>query len=923
MKNNKVRFSLKLKLILYMSLMVVAISGAFTWLYLTQMKQELKEELEKRGLSEAINLGFDSKYGVLTEDSEILNQLIEGRINKPDIIYVIILDNDGKVLASSHKDQVGKILDDEMAKKALTDKTPSFQLYSDVMLPVSGVTSKAFYDISAPVLSSKIKQTEFPDEDLDFLVEGLEDAYLVDEDDGDSISEPERLGVVRVGLSLDSMHKKMNEMVFLAIMVTTLIIIIAIGISFVVAKITVSPLIHMSKVASQIAEGDLSKTVTTKSTDEIGVMTNNFNRMAAKLRYSIGGLESKVKERTIELEKAGIKTDAIIQNMTDGLVALDPDLKIFLTNKKFEEITGKSDVVGKNIVFISEVFGRIAKDTLKDTNTSFTEVTISENLILKIGSSLIIHDDIVLGVLLILRDITVEKEVDKMKTEFISTVSHELRTPLTSVLGFASNTYNFYRKNIVPALPKDNEKLNKRSKIIDENLSIIVSEGERLTRLIDDILDIAKMEAGKIEWNIQEINTIDICRQALSAISGYPKSSQVKIRFEAPENVRSAKGDPDRLVQVITNLISNALKFTEQGSVTLKVEPENNRVKVSVSDTGSGIEEKQLGKVFDKFEQIGNTLTDKPIGTGLGLPICKEIIKHLGGTIWAESEVGKGSCFYFTLNYYSAERKKRTRPVFRIKKRIVEEVTQKISADDMDRKPNVLIVDDDLNIRKFLRQELESVGYNILEADNGTQALITVKNKDNHVDLILLDIMMPNVDGFDVLSAVKTNEKLAHIPIVVISAYEVEKKVYRLGADCFLHKPIDRIQLINKMSFLLKNEGSKKKVLIIDSNDDIIVNIKSYLEEKGYAVNCASNSKDGLEKAHNEKPDVIMLDLAMPDIKNGLETLKKLRLLEETTGHIHVILLADRMNEYAQRIAESLKIETNESKKAPKSSKDF
>jgi CheY-like chemotaxis protein len=233
----------------------------------------------------------------------------------------------------------------------------------------------------------------------------------------------------------------------------------------------------------------------------------------------------------------------------------------------------------------------------------------------------------------------------------------------------------------------------------------------------------------------------------------------------------------------------------------------------------------------------------------------------------------------------------------------------------MDRKPNILIVDDDLNIRKFLRQELELKGYNILEAETGTQAIMTVKNKDNHVDLILLDIMMPNVDGFDVLSAIKANEQLAHIPIIVISAYEVEKKVYRLGADDFLYKPIDKTQLDNSISLLLKNEGGKKKVLIIDSNDNIPADIKSSLHEKGYIVNSASNGEDGLKKARNEKPDVIMLDLAMPDIKNGLEMFKKLRLDEETTGHIHIILLADKTNECAQKIVETLKIEINEFKK--------
>jgi signal transduction histidine kinase/DNA-binding response OmpR family regulator len=512
-------------------------------------------------------------------------------------------------------------------------------------------------------------------------------------------------------------------------------------------------------------------------------------------------------------------------------------------------------------------------------------------------------------------------ELEQVKTNFISTVTHELRTPLTSILGFADNTLWLYKKNIIPVLPTDKKKFDKWTKTIEENLSIVVSEGKRLTDLINDVLDIAKIEAGTIEWNIEKVDIIDICRHALTVVSGYPKSSKVEIIFEAPDSVEFVKGDHDRLVQVITNFMSNALKFTEEGSVTLKVEPAVKHVKISTIDTGKGIDKDDIKEVFDKFKQLSDdTLTNKPRGTGLGLPICKEIIERFGGTVWAESEAGKGSCFCFTLNYYSAEKGKRTKPVFRIRKKIVEEVIQKIDVKDMERKPNVLIVDDDLNIRKLLRKELEEAGYNIMEADNGTQALTTVKNKDNHIDLILLDIMMPNVDGFDVLSAVKTNEKLAHIPIIVISAYEVEKKVYRLGADCFLHKPIDRIQLINKMSFLLKNGGSKQKVLIIDSNDNIIADIKSYLEEKGgYTVNSASNYKDGLEKARNEKPDVIMFDLAMPDIKNGLEMLRKLRLDEENTGHVHLILLADRMNDEALRIAESLDIQINEPKKITKS----
>ncbi|MGR3221413.1 MAG: ATP-binding protein [Candidatus Anammoxibacter sp.] len=245
-------------------------------------------------------------------------------------------------------------------------------------------------------------------------------------------------------------------------------------------------------------------------------------------------------------------------------------------------------------------------------------------------------------------------ELEEIKTNFVSTVSHELRTPLTSILGFAATTLNYYENDIFPLVPMGEKKVKRRANRIKHNLAIVVSEAERLTRLINDVLDIAKMEAGKTEWNIKEINIVEVCRQAMAAVSGYPKSDPVEVKFEAPDNVPSVESDSDRLVQVIVNFMSNALKFTKQGNVTLVVEARANDVKVMVCDTGNGISEEGLSKVFEKFTQVENEVGDgKPKGTGLGLPICKGIVEHLGGTIWAESEVGKGSRFCFTVNYYT------------------------------------------------------------------------------------------------------------------------------------------------------------------------------------------------------------------------------------------------------------------------------
>jgi signal transduction histidine kinase len=265
------------------------------------------------------------------------------------------------------------------------------------------------------------------------------------------------------------------------------------------------------------------------------------------------------------------------------------------------------------------------------------------------------HNAASIGSVVLIRDITAEKEIDQMKTDFISTVSHELRTPLTSVLGFAKIIQKRLTENVFPSLDNTQDRKMRRSlRQVDENLNIIVSEGIRLTALINDVLDIAKMEAGKIDWNMTRLDIYEIIDRAIAATSVlFAQKQALRSIKDLPENLPSFIGDRDRLIQVVINLISNAVKFTETGSVTCQVRQDHNQIIVSVIDTGSGIAESDIGKVFEKFKQVGNTLTDKPKGTGLGLSICKQIIEYHGGQIWVESELGQGSIFSFTLPLWS------------------------------------------------------------------------------------------------------------------------------------------------------------------------------------------------------------------------------------------------------------------------------
>ena len=495
-------------------------------------------------------------------------------------------------------------------------------------------------------------------------------------------------------------------------------------------------------------------------------------------------------------------------------------------------------------------------------------------------------------------------ELEQMKTNFVSTVSHELRTPLTSVLGFAKTTRNTYDKDIMPALPKDHNYLNKKSIDIMEDLEIIITEGERLMRLINNVLDISKMDAGKTVWSIQEMDIIAVCQQALTAVTGYPKGRDVEVFFEPPNDVRNVNGDPDKIIQVVTNLLSNAFKFTEHGKVLLKVEYLDEHAMVSVQDSGKGIEEEELSEIFNKFKQIGDTLMNKPKGTGLGLSICKGIIEHLGGSIWVESEVGKGSCFYFTLNYCSKQIPRLEGKAIYENKSLVNDIKQIVSTDNKDYKPNILIIDDNAWARKLFCQELVSEGYNVFDAESKIEVVEKIRE---NIDLVLINVHMVTAEGFEMLNSLKNDIRLSYIPIIVFCAYKENQMILKLGADKFFHKPIDQTQLISHIP-LFVNKSLVKNILIIDSDINLVRSIKSLLENNGFNVSNANNMKHGIKKALEEKPEVVMLDLALPNIEKGIETLKKLQ--HETTKEIYIILFADKQNEKAHKIAEILEIQT-------------
>jgi GAF domain-containing protein/CheY-like chemotaxis protein len=454
-------------------------------------------------------------------------------------------------------------------------------------------------------------------------------------------------------------------------------------------------------------------------------------------------------------------------------------------------------------------------------------------------------------------------KANQAKSAFLSTVSHELRTPLTSVLGFAKIIKKRLEEKIFPVTNASDPKTEKTIHQISDNLNVVISEGERLTNLINEVLDLAKIEAGKMEWNMETVSMQEIADRALAATTSLFEQKNLELKSHIQENLPAVMGDRDKLIQVMVNLISNAVKFTPTGTITCTVTRKRNEIITGITDTGIGIAPSDHAAVFEQFKQVvGDTLTDKPKGTGLGLPICKEIVEHHGGRIWLESELGKGSTFYFAIPVQKTNAGI-TKPIHLndLVKQLKEQMAQS-QLNSKGRNATILVVDDDDSIRSLLEQELGDAGYIIEQATNGKEALASVRN--HKPDLIILDVMMPEMNGFDVAAILKNDPNTMDIPIIVLSIVQDKARGFRIGVDRYLTKPIDTAQLFTEVGSLLEQGKSKKKVMVVDEDKTAVSTLTDVLQAKGYQV-VESDGKELVEKAILNQPDIIILNSVLSD----------------------------------------------------------
>jgi PAS domain S-box-containing protein len=599
----------KTLLIIIVLFAIIALTTLFSsgW----NLYHDLTVEYKSKGTAIARSIAGSSVETLLNRDPSTVQAMIDQFTEIIGVSYVFVVDAQGEIISHTF---VPNIPSEILSITASKTSEPT-----DIFIKGRG----DFIDIPSPI------------------VEGA-------------------VGYVHVGMDKGIIMSQMKSAIIRQIYLLSIIFVLSVAAAYFFVNRVSQPLNKLTEYSRKVAQHDFDAQVEIRSNDEIGLLADTIQSMAIELSEVFERYELALKDAIIELQNTLAYLTAVIDHMADGLLVSDIDGVIAHVNPALSAMFGmrESDLIGKSCrdLFGDDLAEIVRKSRQNPEEMYTTEIALAAGRIGKAVATGIQQDYFPLegtekgiGSVVLIRDITSEKEVDRMKTDFISTVSHELRTPLTSVKGFTEIIKKKLEEDIFKHVTMQDYKSERAITRIRDNIDIILSESERLTTLIDDVLDIAKLEAGKVQWKREPVSISDVINRAHSATSSLFEKKGLTFRKEVDEQLPEIMGDRDRLLQVVINLLSNAVKFTERGSVTCTAHALNGEILVSVIDTGSGMTDADSQTVFEKFKQAGDTLTDKPKGTGLGLPICRQIITHYGGRIWVESEPGNGSVFSFSL----------------------------------------------------------------------------------------------------------------------------------------------------------------------------------------------------------------------------------------------------------------------------------
>jgi signal transduction histidine kinase/CheY-like chemotaxis protein/HAMP domain-containing protein len=445
----------------------------------------------------------------------------------------------------------------------------------------------------------------------------------------------------------------------------------------------------------------------------------------------------------------------------------------------------------------------------------------------------------------------------KHKSQFLANMSHELRTPMNAIIGVSE------------MLLEDARDLGHDDQV--EPLERILRAGRHLLALINDILDLSKIEAGKMELHLEAFGIAPLLEDVATTMRPLAEKSGNRLTVECPADLGTMRADSTRVRQALLNLASNACKFTEQGLIAITAARHlaegRDWITLTVSDTGIGMTPEQMAKLFQEFTQADASTTRKYGGTGLGLAISRRFCQMMGGDITVESASGRGSTFTIRL---PAEAEAAGTDQGR--RGSMPTPMAPALPSEAGRSAPILVVDDDVTVRELMERFLAREGFSVVTAATGVEAL--GRARELRPAAITLDVLMPDLDGWTVLAALKGDPALADIPVILVTILDERNKGYSLGATDYMTKPIDRDRLLHLLrTICARTEG---RVLLIEDDDATRALIRPALEREGWAVVEAENGRVGLDRVAARRPDIILLDLMMPEM-DGFEFLAELR----------------------------------------------
>jgi signal transduction histidine kinase/CheY-like chemotaxis protein len=697
------------------------------------------------------------------------------------------------------------------------------------------------------------------------------------------------------------------------VIITALSLGIALCLTIIRVRRLTDPIRRLAEAANLIAEGQRAITVTPGSHDEIGRLATAFNDMAASLEANEAALRRKVVE-TSTLYEIGQEMTAqvalqptlelIVERARDLLQADVSRLALreengdrFVVQAHAGPATGAhlglrfragEGVVGRVIATGQPII--VGDYRLEYPDSPFLEVIQEAGLRAYVAVPLKAHGSVI-GVLYVISraphqfdaedqqllgamadqaSIAIEnarlyeqakrhaeeleakveirtrelqeanrrlEEASRHKSEFLANMSHELRTPLNAIIGFT----RLVMRRSKDALPSRQY----------ENLEKILVSADHLLALINDILDLSKIEAGRMEVRPLSFDLAPLIDECLRTVEPMVRSDRLRLLKDVGDDLPPLFTDRDKLKQILMNLLSNAIKFTEVGTVTVAARRENGRIVVAVVDTGIGIPEDARDLIFEEFRQLDSSPTRKYGGTGLGLSISRHFARLLGGDITVESTLGVGSTFIVTI------------PIRHAGGTPMPHASAAPSPTEAGGPVNgarlVLAIDDDPNAIDLLRENLGDAGYRVIGALSGREGVERARQLRPFA--ITLDILMPDKDGWEVLRALKADAATAGIPIIVISVLDNKALGFRLGAFDYLLKPLDREAVLAALGRI---RGQPSRLLVVDDDPQVVDLVRQMLEDEPYEVAGAPDGQEALDAVSRRRPDIILLDLLMP-----------------------------------------------------------